>query len=93
MARSFEWDAAKSKLNLEKHGIDFETATTVWEDLNSVEVVAKKIKGESRHGIIGMTAGKLYTVFITYRDQSIRIFSARPSSKLERNIYADQNKS
>jgi len=56
-----------------------------------VEVVAKKIKGESRFGIIGMITGNLYTVFITYRDQRIRIFSTRPSSKLEREIYADQD--
>ncbi len=54
MTRSFEWDAEKSKSNLEKHGIDFETATNLWNDPKSVEVMAKKIKGESRFGVIGM---------------------------------------
>lgn len=91
MTRSFEWDSEKSKSNLEKHGIDFETATAVWNDPNSVEVEAKRIKGESRFGIIGMISGNLYTVFITYRNQRIRIFSARSPSRLERNIYAHQD--
>jgi uncharacterized protein len=28
----FEWDEAKNRSNLQKHGIDFETAVLVFED-------------------------------------------------------------
>jgi uncharacterized DUF497 family protein len=32
MALKFEWDENKSKLNLKKHGIDFEEGKTVFND-------------------------------------------------------------
>ena len=32
----FEWDENKAKINIEKHGITFEEASTVFEDYNSL---------------------------------------------------------
>jgi uncharacterized DUF497 family protein len=34
----FEWDDDKSQSNMEKHGIDFETAKTLWSDENRIEI-------------------------------------------------------
>ena len=31
MEMEFEWDEDKRRLNLEKHGIDFEDAIAIWE--------------------------------------------------------------
>ena len=36
----FEYDIAKSKSNLEKHGIDFHAAQGLWNDPNGVEIQA-----------------------------------------------------
>ncbi len=33
---TFEWDDEKNKINLEKHGIDFETAMLVFNDLQRI---------------------------------------------------------
>ncbi len=32
MSLHFEWDDRKAGFNIKKHGIDFETATTVFQD-------------------------------------------------------------
>ena len=34
----FEWDEDKSRLNLKKHGIDFETAILVFNDMERIEM-------------------------------------------------------
>ena len=34
----FEWDEEKNRINLEKHGIDFETAMLVFNDLQRIEI-------------------------------------------------------
>ncbi|MCI9676488.1 MAG: BrnT family toxin, partial [Lachnospiraceae bacterium] len=34
----FEWDDDKNELNLKKHGIDFETAMLVFNDLHRIEI-------------------------------------------------------
>lgn len=35
---TFEWDEDKNKINLEKHGIDFETAILVFNDMQRIEI-------------------------------------------------------
>ncbi len=35
---SYEWDPNKAIANIEKHGIDFADAVTVFDDLNSVTI-------------------------------------------------------
>ena len=34
----FEWDDAKARSNLTKHGIRFTEATTIWSDENALEM-------------------------------------------------------
>ena len=34
----FEWDNEKNQSNQAKHGIDFDTAKTLWNDENRVEI-------------------------------------------------------
>ena len=38
IALKFEWDEDKNQLNLKKHGIDFETAMLVFNDLQRIEI-------------------------------------------------------
>lgn len=37
----FEWDENKNKLNITKHGIDFETASRVFDDYFRIEIYAQ----------------------------------------------------
>jgi len=34
----FEWDNEKNHTNLNKHGIDFNTAKELWDDPNRIEI-------------------------------------------------------
>jgi hypothetical protein len=34
----FEWDTEKSRVNKAKHGIDFDAAKEIWNDINRLEI-------------------------------------------------------
>ncbi len=40
---SFEWDHNKATINLDKHGIDFSDAATVFDDSNAVTIMKKDL--------------------------------------------------
>ena len=86
----FEYDYKKSLSNKLKHRIDFEEAQAIFEDPSRLELPAKSID-ELRFLIIGNTAGKLWSMFITYRNSNIRIISVRRSSKKEIKLYEEEN--
>ena len=83
---SFEFDPGKSKSNLEKHGIDFVQAQMLWLDPDLLEIPAKTVD-ESRFLVIGRIGDKHWSAVITYRDESIRIISARRSREEEVKLY------
>ncbi|MCI8977113.1 BrnT family toxin [bacterium 1xD8-48] len=87
----FEWDEDKSRLNLKKHGIDFETAILVFNDMERIEIydLEHSIK-EDRYNTIGMVNDVLFVVY-TERKDSIRLISARLATKAERSIYYDKD--
>jgi len=82
----FESDPEKSASNKEKHGIDFVEAQALWDDPDLVEVPARVVD-EPRFLVIGRIAGKHWSGIITYREQRIRIISARRSRAEEVEIY------
>lgn len=82
----FEYDPDKSVSNLEKHGIDFEDAQTLWLDPLLIEVEAKTTD-EKRYVVIGRIDQKHWTGIINYRNEKIRIISVRRSRKKEIEIY------
>jgi uncharacterized protein len=82
----FEFDPDKSASNLEKHGIDFAGVQALWEDTMRVEIPARTVD-EPRWLVIGKIAEKHWSVVITYREQRIRIVSARRARKEERALY------
>lgn len=88
----FEWDPAKEAANVEKHGITFTDAATVFRDPHHlVEDSTKPEFGEDRSLAIGMVAGRLAAVIYTDRGPRRRIISARSVRKDERERY-DQSK-
>ena len=65
---SFEWNAAKAKENLRKHGIDFADAATALEDESALTMRDTFSAEEKRWITLGMDAlGRLLVVVYTWR--------------------------
>ena len=85
----FEWDNEKSRSNHAKHGIDFDTAKALWNDVNRVEIQSP-YPLESRSILIGRLDKKLWTAIFTQRRSAVRIISVRHSRKREANLYGQK---
>jgi uncharacterized DUF497 family protein len=90
----FEWDDAKAAENLEKHGISFELATGVFDDLYAIEEDDQVVDGEVRLRTIGIAGGiAVIAVSHTNRpadklgDEIVRMISARTATRSERRRY------
>lgn len=85
---NFEWDATKAAKNFVKHGISFPEAALVFTDPRQLTVSDARHETEHRENTTGMIAGVL-VVTVTHTDRAdvIRIISARPASRQERNRY------
>lgn len=81
----FEYDPQKSKANQLKHGITLEEAKALWVG-PIVEVEANTID-EPRFIAIGKIQDRFYSCVYTYRDQALRLISARRSRKSEEDLY------
>jgi uncharacterized DUF497 family protein len=88
---SFEWDETKSKTNLQKHGISFVEAQTVFYDENAVEFFDEShFDAEGRFIMLGFSSHlRLLVVCHCFRRQEsiIRIISARRATKTESKYY------
>jgi uncharacterized DUF497 family protein len=85
----FEWHEEKAKENLQKHGISFEEAKTVFNDPFSITISDPNHSvNEERYIDIGLSLrGQLLVVVYTERQFSIRIISCRRATKAERKVY------
>ncbi len=91
MMLKFEWDEEKDRINRERHGISFETASYVFCDEHYIEMYDFEHSiDEDRYIAIGMVGDLLFVVF-TERGENIRLISARLATKKERGLYYDQN--
>ncbi|WP_090898950.1 BrnT family toxin [Candidatus Nitrospira nitrificans] len=91
----FTWDIGKAISNFEKHGVPFEEATTIFGDPNAMdgEDPAHSLHELRRQRIGRSVAGRILFVAYTVRRSdhekpTIRIISARQSSRKERQAYA-----
>jgi uncharacterized DUF497 family protein len=85
----FEWDLDKSRSNLVKHGIDFDTAKNLWLDEDRIEIWASH-PVENRGIVIGKHQNKLWTAIFTMRGTTIRIISVRRARKREAKLYEEE---
>ncbi|WP_392478182.1 BrnT family toxin [Nostoc sp. C110] len=85
----FEWNPDKATLNLEKHGVSFQEAATVFNDPLSVTFPDPDHSvRESRYVIIGLSRfEQLLVVAHTDRGEKIRIISARNATRQEKRFY------
>jgi uncharacterized DUF497 family protein len=87
----FEWDQEKAAINLRKHGVSFEEASTVFaDDLSLTGHDPDHSITEERFVTFGVSnVGRLLVISHVERGDSIRIISARPATRAERKIYEE----
>lgn len=84
----YEWDDQKAAANLVKHGIDFADVVIALEDEAAI-TIADEHSDEERLITIGMDAfGRILVIVYTWRgDDTIRVISARKTTRREREQY------
>jgi uncharacterized protein len=90
----FKWHPAKAQSNLEKHGVSFEEAQTVFDDPNQMYLADEAHSiGEERFFCIGYSAqGRLLSVVCTEKPGDIyRLITAREATAHEREQYESQS--
>ncbi len=86
--KQFEWDEAKNRLNIAKHGVDFALASQIFEGPVLSRIDGRKDYGELRETSVGIAKGVLILA-VTHTDRSnlTRIISARRATPRERESY------
>ena len=84
----YQWDPEKAASNQRKHNIDFADALGVFEDEWALTFEDNDIHGEQRFITIGSDfLGRILVVVYTYREDDIRLISARVATNAEREEY------
>ena len=87
----FEWDEAKSRRNVRKHGVSFEEARAVFLDDNAIRFYdPDHSHDEDRFIMLGMSFTlRILVVCHCYKenDSTIRIISARKATRHEATQY------
>jgi len=89
--QGFEWDEGNSGKNERRHGVTDREAEEIF--FHKPLVIGRSLKGapEIRYAALGKTSGsRLLTVVFTVRSRRIRVISARPMSRREREFYEKQ---
>lgn len=87
----YEWDEEKAASNLDKHGVSFEEAATVFSDPLYIDFYDPDHSiDEHRYLIMGQsTGGRLLIVSYTERNEVARLISARELTLSERKAYEE----
>jgi uncharacterized protein len=89
MDAEFEWDIEKAESNLQKHGVSFEEAATVFFDQLSLTIPDPLHSDEENRFVsIGLSNQQRHLVVVhSEGDDRIRIISARLAASSERKKY------
>jgi uncharacterized DUF497 family protein len=89
----FEWDEKKNRANRKKHGVWFEEAQQVFDDLAALRYFDDEYSDEEdRFLMLGMSGSNRTLVVVFCERESphvIRIISARKATKKEINAYEE----
>ena len=83
----FEWDEAKRKSNIKKHGFDFVDAEKVFDGATFTINDDRFDYGKNRYITLGMLEGIVIVITHLEEDELIRIISIRKATKNEQKIY------
>ena len=92
MSQAFEWDPEKARLNVRKHGVSFEEATTVFHDpLALFKRDEEHSDTEDRWHVLGISARERVLVVVTLEPEEdiVRIISARKATRREVQDYVE----
>jgi len=88
----YEWDEAKNRQNLAKHGIDFHEASLIFAGPVLSRIDMRSDYGERRIISLGLIRGLIAVVVVhTERDGRTRIISARLANRRERKLYDEHH--
>jgi len=83
----YEWDAHKAQVNLNKHKIAFADAVSAFADDDAI-TISDEHPDENRFILLGKDGlGRVLVVVFTFREERIRIISARKASQSEIREY------
>ncbi|MBE9104822.1 BrnT family toxin [Nostoc cf. edaphicum LEGE 07299] len=86
---AYQWDRDKAAANLHKHGVDFADAVTVFSDDLAITITDERFD-EERFITIGIDAfSRVLVVVYTWRNDEIRLISARKATRYEQKQYED----
>ncbi|MCP4294095.1 MAG: BrnT family toxin [Proteobacteria bacterium] len=86
----YEWDDDKQRINLIKHGIDFQGALEFEWDTASETVDNRQDYDETRWVTLGLIKDRLHVLVYTIRVENIRIISLRKANKREVQFYENK---
>jgi uncharacterized DUF497 family protein len=84
---SYQWDPAKARANRPKHGVRFVDAVGVFEDPRGI-TLDDAHPDEDRYVTMGLDfLGRVLVVSWTWRDEDVRLISARRATRGETREY------
>ena len=87
----YEWDPAKNAQNSIKHGVSFEEAITVFDDVRALLIFDRNHSDDEERFIIIGASEKMRVLYVChcYRQpgERIRLISARKATETERVLY------
>ena len=84
----YEYDKNKNNINLTKHGLSFEYAYLIYENINKLTLQVYS-NNELRFNDIAMLeiGNKILLLVYVIRQDKVRVISLRTASKKERKLY------
>ena len=86
----YEWDEAKNRKNLAKHGLSFEDAERVFSGHCITFEDGRFDCGDERFVTLGLLAGRLVVIAHSPRDEGARIISMRKGNRREQETYQER---
>ncbi|MGE0222717.1 MAG: BrnT family toxin [Acetobacteraceae bacterium] len=83
----YEWDEAKRRANLAKHGVDFAAAEGFEWETATIQPDLRRDNGETRFRAFGLINDMLHLLVFTMRHGVCRIISFRPANRKEVIAY------
>jgi uncharacterized protein len=86
----FDWHLKKEVHNIQKHEVDFATASQIWAGSVFERVDKRRDYGEVRFLAFGEVEGRVLAVVYTWRGVTRRIISARKANPRERALFNEE---
>ncbi len=84
----YEWDSEKAATNAEKHGVTFEEASTIFDDLDYL--VNRDMTAPDRFVAVGFSSSARVLIVVHVVPGAYANYSARRANLTEEKLYADR---